>query len=174
MTIENGVIKNAGIVVGEDSREQWVKQYNATLPYRCPGQWLFGCTLALPLSFALQVNGYEELMDGLSMEDVIFGKQLEAHNFPIFYDPRFKIVEDRTPSESGPVMRREDKGEKGTVRDKSHAALDRFANKLRADNWGTDLSKVREIALITGQFPIPDPTVEWRDWFDNERIADFK
>ena len=43
----------------------------------CGGGWLFGCTMALPLAWALEVNGFEEGCDSLTGEDYIFGLMLD-------------------------------------------------------------------------------------------------
>ena len=116
MTVESGVIKHGGTVTGEDAR---IGNDNGVV--RVPGgEWMFGCNFALPLEWALQVNGVDQTCDGLSMEDAIFGLQLQNNGFPIMYDKRMKIVEDRTPEHCGPVMRREDKGE-SRLMNHSHA-----------------------------------------------------
>lgn len=163
MTVENGVIKHGGIVIGEDSRigldDRAVK---------APGQWFFGCTTALPLEWALAVNGYDETCDGLSMEDVIFGLMLQNNQYPIAYDKRMKIVEDRTPEEIGKPMRREDKGV--SPNDKSHAMLNMLCGSKRAmHQW--DLSEIRKQVLAGGPFPIP--TEPKLDWYDGQPIAEF-
>lgn len=110
MTVENGTIKEVGTVSGEDCREKYViEHWNSKAPVKCPGEWSFGCTLAVPLEWALQVNGYEELMDGLGFEDIYFGKSLEANGYDCRFDLRMKIIEDRTGSEIGTRMEKTSK-----------------------------------------------------------------
>ncbi len=166
MTVENGVIKNGGIITGRDSRDNGREPFARVAR---GGEW-YGCTTALPLEWALIINGYEELMDGLSFEDVMFGKMLENNAYPIRFDPKMKMVEDRTPALCGKPMRREDKGV--SPNDKSHAALARFSKVRRADNFGTDLRAVRDAVLRGEPFPIPDPNVDWQDWYDQTPIKD--
>ena len=51
--------------------------------FDCGGGWLYGCTLALPLEWCLETNGFEEGCDGLSGEDYIFGFMLENNGHRI-------------------------------------------------------------------------------------------
>ncbi len=166
MTVDNGVITHGGIVTGEDSRLKIAKGNRM----KAPGSWMFGCTFGLPLEWALEVNGQEELMDGLSMEDVIFGCHLENNGRPLFYDPRMHIVEDRTPSELGEPMKRTSKERHPhDLQDKGHEAWRRFA-KLKRTEHPLDLRKVREEVLSGKPFPIP--TEPQKDWFDQQPIKD--
>lgn len=163
MTVENGIIKHGGIITGEDTRIGLNTQ-----AVKAPGQWFFGCTTALPLEWALAVNGYDETCDGISMEDVIFGLMLQNNGYPIAYDKRMKIVEDRTPDQLGKPMRREDKGI--SPDDKSHAMLHMLSQAKRATHqW--NLSEIREKVLKGEPFPIP--TGPTHDWYDGQPIAEF-
>lgn len=171
MTVENGVIKHGGIVTGEDCREAYLKKVgHGPNLFDCPGNWMFGCTFALPLEWALAVNGFEEGCDGLSMEDVIFGMNLANAGYPIKYDPGMKIIEDRTPEHIGPTMKRSSKERHpNDTSDKGHAALKRFGSEKRAQHqW--DLRQIREHVLKGGAFPIP--TGPRHDWFDNQPLSE--
>lgn len=169
MTVENGVIRNAGIVSGEDSREKYVRDNKLTTPFPCPGQWLFGCNLAMPLEWALQVNGYSEtLTDGLSFEDVPFGLVLEANGFPVKFEPSMKIIEDRTPELCGPVIRRTDKGV--SPKDKSHKVLELIAGQKQSPN-PFNLRQMRAHVQAGGAFPAPSGLPV--DWFDGQPIRGF-
>ena len=91
---------------------------------------MFGCTFALPLEWALQMNGFEEGCDGLSMEDVIFGLMLKNNGFRIDYDPQMRMIEDRTEGEisagHGVGRRfeaRQDKGVSNPKATRSHKPL---------------------------------------------------
>ena len=173
MTVDQGVIKHGGIITGEDSRMDYVKKYWRGLknPYTCGGEWTYGCTLAIPTEWALTVNGFDETCDGLGMEDSIFGLMVANNGYPIKYDTRFAMVEDRTPpaSESGNhgYIRHTDKGV--SPNDKSHAMLAMLREKKRAmHQW--DLRKVRADVLAGNPFPIP--TGPETDWFDGEPLKD--
>lgn len=170
LVVENGMIKsytepaNDGNPTGRDSRDSGQRD-----PERCHGNWWFGCTNALPLEWALQVNGYDETCDSLGMEDVIFGAMLENSGLPIRYDPRMKIVEDRTPGSIEYVAKRTDKGK--SPNDKSHALLHKLQGLSRAaHNW--DLREVRDKVLSGEPFPVPrGPT---HDWWDNQPLSEFE
>lgn len=170
MTVENGVIQHGGIIVGEDSRHQYVTNNRVTTPYKCPGEWAFGCNLALPLEWALQVNGYEELCDGLGMEDVVFGKHLANSGFDLRFDPGMKIVEDRTPEFCDPVMKKTSKRKFDRDPDaKDFKALALFMpQKGTLHQW--NLRGVRHTVLNGGQWPVP--TQPETDWFDGQKLSD--
>jgi hypothetical protein len=171
MTVENGVIKHAGIVTGEDSR---MKEYNRESSQfgtkgvvRCYPEWFFGCSFALPLEWALTVGGLPEISDGLSMNDVLFGLLIANNGFPICFDPSMQIVEDRTPSELGTPMRREDKGK--SPNDKSHALLDMFRSAKYSMN-SYDIRKLR--FEVSKGMPFPEPEKKpYHDWYDSEEIG---
>lgn len=167
IVVKSGIMTNSGTVIGTDGRFEQTKGNKS----RAPGPWVFGCTFALPLDWALAVNGQEELCDGLSMEDVIFGLHLQNSGYPIFFDPRMKMFEDRTPSELGTPMKRSSKERfPKDVEDKGHKALERFGRLKRASHhW--DLRAIRESVLAGNPFPGVEscPT---NDWFDGQKISE--
>lgn len=162
MTVEDGFIKHGGIIIGEDPRRHMKK------PTPVPGNHWFGCTNACPVEWALQVNGYDESCDSLGLEDCIFGEMLERNGFPIKYDPRMKIVEDRSPEFYEAAVGRTDLGV--SPNDKSHALLDRCRGKKQATHhW--NLREIRERVLRGEPFPIPtEPT---HDWFTGKPLTEF-
>lgn len=166
--VADGVITHSGIVIGEDSRIDYVKVHRGNAaPTPAPGEWAFGCTLALPLEWALAVNGYDETCDGLSMEDVIFGLMLANHGFDLRFDHRMAIVEDRTKDEIGIPMKREDKGV--SPNDKSHALLDMLRG-LKQARHDLDLRQIRKNMLAGGKWPPP-----WgpeKDWHDGQLLSE--
>lgn len=171
MTVNNGIIKNAGIVTGVDSRDTYCRKYwdnkNSNKVHVCPGEWWYGCTNALPLEWCLQINGYDETCDGASGEDCIFGLMVQNNKFPIMYDRRMHIIEDRTLDFIGEPMRREDKGK--SPNDKSHALLDMLKHRTTAKH-PLNLREMRENVLAGKPFPIPtEPTV---DWYDGQPLSE--
>jgi hypothetical protein len=151
-----------GILTGVDSRD-----FHGQYPVRAPGQWFFGGSVAAPLEWMLNINGYDETCDGLSMEDVICGLMLENNNYPICYDPRMKILEDRTPGVGAHNMIRKDKGV--SPNDKSHAMLNMLRG-LRRSMHQWDLSEIRQTVLAGGAFPIPEGPK--RDWYDGQLLSE--
>lgn len=174
MTVENGVIKNAGIIIGKDSRAEYCEKHYSnpahqlSPPYKAPGEWTYGCTISLPLEWALNVGGFEEeTCDGMSAEDTAFGLMLANNGYPIKYDPRMMLIEDRTPGQIGPVAIRRDKGV--SPNDKSHAALDKLKGLKHTLNK-FDIRKLRDDALA-GK-PWPAPSGSDRDWFDGQPLSE--
>ena len=172
LKVENGVITDWGTLAAGDPRI--VRDHRADFAPAVkdsPGSWWFGCVNALPLEWALQVNGYEELLDSASMEDSMFGLMLANNGFPIKYDPQLKLIEDRTPERCGPAMKRTSKERwPHDTEDKLHKALARFGVRKRTEHhW--DLRAIRAAVLRGEPFPPADrPT---HDWHDGQAIRDF-
>lgn len=138
----------------------------------CGGGWLFGCNLTLPLAWALEVNGFEEGCDGLTGEDYIFGLMLQNAGHRIDFVPSLYVELDRTQGNrscKGAQYACRDKGVSSN--DKSHAALARFGSRARTE-FTPDLCALRAVLAAGGSFPVPDLTVEHRDWYDGELIRD--
>lgn len=157
-----------GEITGEDGRAEYVKKnWDNIAPVKCPGEWSFGCNITLPVEWCLVVNGFDEICDGLSMEDVIFGKMLENNGYPMCYDHRALMTEDRTPGECEPVMIRKDKGI--SPNDKSHALLSMLKDLKRAKH-PIDLRHIRADFLEGKGFPAPWGPIA--DWYDGQLLSD--
>ena len=154
-----------------------LKHHPGGLP-NCGGGWLYGCTFAMPLAWALEVNGFEEGTDGLSLEDCIFGLMLGNRHHRIDYVPSLFVSQDRTignTSTKGGFYAARDKGI--SPNDKSHAALARFRKRNRTTpEFTADLAQLRERFHATGgdyhrtEWPLPDPNMV--DWYDGQPIRD--
>lgn len=140
----------------------------------CGGGWLYGCTFALPLAWALEVNGAEEGCDSMGSEDCIFGLMLENNGRTIDFVPDLHVRQERPevqPTEGPSIpIRRTDKGT--SPRDKSHAALERFGKQKRTE-FSPPLAALRAARLSTGKatWPLPDPDL--RDWYDGQLVREF-
>lgn len=132
----------------------------------CGGGWLYGCTLALPLDWCLEANGFEEGCDGLSGEDYIFGFMLENNKHRIDFMPSLFVALERSSPHKN-VYVRADKGV--APNDKSHAAIARFRSRKRSE-FTPDLRALRDQLAGGGSFPVPDPRGDYRDWFDGTPI----
>lgn len=169
MVVENGVILYQGILQAEDAR---IKSTRG-LPIPCPGEWLFGCNLAMPLEWLLQVNGYEEKSNSVSFEDCLLGLTLSNNGFPMKFDPRPMLTEDRTPSKLGVPMKRSSKEKHpNDTSDKCHTLLKWTRTAKRSDN-PYDIRELRIKIQAGGEFDIPNNPNEV-DWFDSEPIKNFK
>lgn len=132
----------------------------------CGGGWLYGCTLALPLEWCLEANGFEEGCDGLSGEDYIFGFMLENNGHRIDYNSQMFVQLERSSLHSNTYVRT-DKGK--SPNDKSHVAIARFKPRKRTE-FTPDLRSIRA-GLSRGEpFPIPDPLADHRDWYDGTLV----
>ena len=170
VTVENGVIKNAGIIIGEDNRIQYVKQHYRHLrnPYSCPGEWFYSASFALSMEWELKVNGFDESCDSSGGEDSIHGLMLQNNDFPIFYDTRMMVIEDRTPEFLGETMHRKDKGR--SPEDKSHALLARLRGHKRSQHpW--DIRTLR--TNVQRGMSWPGATWPVSDFYDGEQVKDF-
>lgn len=173
LSIVNGTMTYTAMP-GRDSRLEYVEKYWRTPtdpygPFDCPGEWTYGCSLALPLEWALRVGGFDETCDGSSGEDYIFGLMLQNHQFHIRFDPRMRMIEDRTPERCGPIAKRKDKGI--SPNDKSHALLER----LRVLKHALQPPNLREIrnAVLNGQ-SFPGPSANQLDWYDGQPIKNME
>lgn len=164
MTVENGVIKNGGIITGRDNRDTGRDQF----PRIVDGGFWYGCTNALPLEWALNVGGYsEDVCDGLSFEDIPFGMTLRNNAYPIKFDPRMRMIEDRTPDKLGPAMKRSDYGV--SPNDKSHEVLKKFRQSKTSLN-SFDIRAVRD-SVLKGE-PFPPPSASHNEWFTGRPISE--
>ncbi len=136
----------------------------------CGGGWLFGCSVAAPLEWLLEVNGYEEGCDGLSGEDYVLGLMLANRGRRIDYVPDLFVRQERSLATAHHFARRD----KGTApRDKTHAALERFGRRARTE-FTPDLRALRARLAAGGGFPDVDPAADHRDWFDDQPIREMK
>lgn len=173
ITVKQGIIEHAGIVTGVDSRLQYIWEHYSMHkslgnPYSAPGEWFYGCSFALPVEWALKVNGFDETCDSSSGEDYIFGLMLQNNGFELRLDTRLMIIEDRTPEFIGPAMLRKDKGQ--SPNDKSHALLARLKGQKRAQHpW--DIRTIRNGVLRGAGWP----GANWpmTDWYDGEPVHNF-
>jgi hypothetical protein len=140
----------------------------------CGGGWLYGCTFALPLEWALETNGAEEGCDGMGTEDCIFGLMIENNGHRIDFVPDMAVTQKRVEVSIVGVpsigLRRTDKGV--SPNDKSHFALARFRKQKRTE-FSPDLSALRA-ARADGSlaWPLPDPDL--RDWFDQQLVREME
>lgn len=143
----------------------------------CPGGWLYGCCFALPLAWALEVGGFEEALDGMSFEDCIFGMMLSNAGRRCDFVPGLRVIQDRTGGKTNvhrASFKRTDKGPEpadltnpSRPWDKTHESIARFGSRSHTDPAYTDDPlKLRELIRAGGPFPLPDPTRDYRDWYD--------
>lgn len=138
----------------------------------CGGGWLYGCTFALPLEWALEVNGAEEGCDGMGGMDYILGFMLENNGHLIDFVPDLFVTLERPEVSNGRSrsigLRWDDKGP--SEANKREAALSRFRGRARTE-FSPDLRVLREARHSASlAWPLPDP--ELRDWFDGQLVRE--
>ena len=132
----------------------------------CGGGWCFGGNFALPLEWALEVNGCEEGCDPVGLEDCVFGHMLENVGRRIDFVIEMAVQQDRRGYIHPLNFPRQDKG--ASPDDKSHAIRRRFHDRKRTE-FTPDLKRLREVIANGGAFPMPDPAQ--LDWYDKRPIA---
>lgn len=169
MKVENGKITEPGELDGKDAR--FVSKPTRPVPAWTIQAGYYGGSLGMPLKVALEINGFEELCDGLGMEDVIAGRHLTNAACPMMFDARMKIIEDRSNEpEALHNMKRDSKEKHPHDRtDKGHEALRRFATQKRTSHhW--NLREIRE-RVLRGE-PFPAATLPETDWFDGQQLKE--
>ena len=120
----------------------------------CQGNWLYGCTYALPLETMLRSQRLRRAAE----RDLISRTAFWVASFPTWGrrlsdDPRMKVTQDRTPSECGPPIKRSSKEKHPhDVTDKCHYALRVFAKEPRA-NRHINLRELRDKIQAGEPFP---------------------
>jgi hypothetical protein len=133
----------------------------------CGGGWAFGGNFALPLEWALVVNGCEEGCDPVGLEDCTFGHMLENVGYRIDFVVEMSVQQDRQGFVHPLMFPRQDRGQ--SPNDKSHALRERFFRRKRTE-FTPDLRKLRALLAKGAPFPIPNPYVDYRDWYDGQPI----
>ncbi len=167
LKVDNGVISDMGEDLGQDTRPQYGEPVSTR-------DW-YGGSCALPLEWCLQVNGFsEDLCDGLGSEDSMFGVTLRNSNFPMKFDSRMRIIEDRTPSEIGGALKRADKGVDLGTNAKSWAIVKAFHQKTTSQN-SFDIRQHRNRVHVNGEdlWSI-GPYASHTDWYDGWSIAEME
>jgi len=122
------------------------------------GSWLFGCSFALPIHIAYEVDGFDEACDGQSAEDYDFGIRLGRVTNNIYYSKQMFTFEDEdlhhTPGNVG-FKRTSIQLTEGTLlKDKigrmsDHVILERLlSSNNKYPFYPTNLMKTKEIYNI--------------------------
>lgn len=176
LKVENGYIVDWGKLDSSDSRSPGGKDHREILangaPQKCPGGWWFGANNAMPLEWLLQLNGYPTKTDSVSHEDSIFGIVMENAGFDIRYDPRAKVILDRTPDQLGTPMKRSSKEKHPhDTNDKTHILL-RWSRTAKRSVNDFDIRELRDEIQSGRPWHVPIGNNQ-KDWFDQTLIRDF-
>lgn len=135
----------------------------------CGGSWLFGGNFCLPLAWLLEVNGFEEACDPTGCEDYVLGCMLANAGHRIDLDMAMSLRQDRTGQHNKLPTPRVDTGV--TPNDRSHEINRRFL-PLKRTEITPDLTALRTRIARGEGWPVPDPTVEHRDWYDGMLVRE--
>lgn len=165
MRVEDGIVVEPGTSIGKDPRLECVGMGD---PIQTYGEAWFGCNWALPLEWALNLNGVPEQANSLGYEDVLFGHMLIRNGLLTKFDSKMAVLQDRTQPYDQSLVKRTDKND--SPNDKSHA-LEKLYDGVKRSTHCLDIRVVRSIIQEGGQFP-PDCTYPV-DWYDAQPLEDF-
>lgn len=146
------------------------REYEPQGKKKCLPEWSYGCNLAMPLKWALKVNGFEEGCDPVGVEDCVFGQMLSNAGYRLDFVPEMSVQQDRNDPHGylHPVkFPRQDKGQ--PPNNKRQKQLDRFYRRARTE-FTPDLAELRKKISRGETFPTPDPNFDYRDWYDGSSI----
>jgi hypothetical protein len=138
-----------------------------------PTRDFYGGSYALPLEWCLRVNGWsEDVCDSAGTEDSMMGVVLCNNGLPMKYDPRMKIIEDRTPGQLDGALKRADKNPELGQQAKSWAIVRIFREKTTSQN-SYDIRNLRDRVLLNGEdlASIP-PSASHFDWYDEQPVSE--
>jgi len=142
----------------------------------CPPNWLFGCSVCLPVAALEKINGWPEAIcdsTGVGAEDCFTGETLVRTGHAVKYDRRMFTYESEELHFQEPLMKRCDKGEIGKSNSKSWAAVRMMQECKRFDNNFDpfpDIAALRKHILAGGSFPIQKNPLH--DWYDGQPLSE--
>ena len=161
---ENGDVTYEEFQPGIDSR--WPRGSGNGI-IEVDGAWMFGCSFALPIEFALKVNGFDEICDGTGLEDVEFGCRLHRANCKIFYNRNmltYESEEGHTQEGNQKFVRESKMTKMGIMSDWYIHNFLIHGSKTWTEGNTFNLRDLRNHVLNGNPFPIPtSPTHDWRD-----------
>jgi glycosyl transferase family 7 (putative galactosyltransferase) len=178
MVVEDGIVKSFTLFPpGQDHRLRGAPKDGSV---RCSGSWLFGGTFSVPLNAALDVNGFDEINNGIGCEDYDFGIRLDKSGQKICFNKTCGTMESEEAHHLEPhtLMLRIDKklnpAIANTIPGDGHSSNLLYDRLINAKSpWTTDqhqpnLRQLRDRILSGGQFPIP--TEPRRHWVDGQPL----
>lgn len=151
------------------------------------GGELFGCSFALPVETYCSVNGQDEILDTLGMEDYTFGIQLQKKGYSIWFDVDMYSEENEEMHGGGLVFKREDKlltpeqyelarirlgciHRMGGRTDSSHLFLDMLYSQKNPWSFGNNFNMADLWNMTIKNYPLP--TGEEKHWVDLQPFKD--
>lgn len=146
---------------GTDSR--WGRGANGIV--KADGSWMYGCSFALPIQAAIDVNGFNEKCDGTGMEDVEFGIRLHRKGYKFFYNRNmltYESEEHHHDPGNEKFTRQSIMTTTGVMSDWVIYNNVTKTSMIRADGNHFDLRELRENCLNGVAFPDSKVEMDWR------------
>jgi hypothetical protein len=170
LVVERGEVKAFTPIEGcVDARWQFGQDTRAV---QVEGNFLYGCSSAMPVEALLAINGWpEDLCDGLGFEDCLTGHALENAGYVLRYDRRMKTLESDELHFVETPLKRYDFGVHPN--NKTHAALRIARNAKRFDNPSLGEGGIRALrAKVLAGEPFPVPTGPTHEWFTGKPLGE--
>lgn len=191
MQVENGALLNCRVESdGRDSREYLCRPNTKVL---CKGELLYGCSFAMPVQKALEINGFDCLTDSIGYEDQIFGMRLDKVGCRFFYDRRMFTTESNDHVQNNMVVKRHDPmlGDdrykellnqfrinksyypKDANKDCSHILIEVAKQCTPQSVWNFfSLTQLRAKVQSGQEITLEDMNYKDRTWYDNKLISE--
>ncbi len=126
--------------------------------------WFYGGSFALPLAWALEINGCEEGTDPVGHQDRVMGHMLANRHRPIIYDPAMAILQDRKLPEVHPFPRIRNGGERRQIAKRYYG--------LKRTECTPDLAVIRAVVQRGEPFPMHHVKPTDLDLFSGQPIGE--
>jgi len=139
----------------------------------CSPRYLLGCTVAIPVSALVAINGWPEFhCDGMGYEDCITGVVLSNIGLACIFVRDMKIFEDEPSHHVGQKMLRIDPGVSPV--DKSHTMWERLKNvNYIPQDFGEEQSMLGLKARVDHGIRWPIPKYPTHEWFTGIPLEQF-
>lgn len=157
------IIDHNGHPLGIDSRLRYLDSDGVR---DCAAEWLYGGTFSVPLQAALQVNGQDEIYNGLGGEDYDFGIRLGRAGWRICINRSCATIESEELHHIEPPVIRLDKAVSVDGPYSSNTLLNRLLRHTNSWTIGNhfNLADLRKAVLDGNPFPImTEPQHHWVD-----------
>ena len=155
---------------GVDSR--W-KHGNVSMAVPANGSWMYGCSVALPVSALLECNGWMELGDttGMGGEDYLTGMLIERNGYHFKYDLSMLTLESEEAHHEEPPLKRII--ERGYHPDDSSVALLNIVKNsdIRMHPGYASMREMRAEVLSGKPFPIVQ--IPEHNWYSGKRLSEY-
>lgn len=171
MVVEKGkLVKASDYPAGVDSR--W-SHGNTAAAVKASGDWMFGCSVALPVSALLECNGWLEIADTLGMggEDQLTGVMIARNGYEFRYDLSMLTLEsEEAHHEEKPLKRVIERGYHNI--DASHALADIIKKSDIKMHPGFANMREMRAEVLSGK-PFPIVQIPEHVWYSGKPLKEY-